>query len=84
MSVLKGLIQWKFNLSSRACSALDGAIAKNDARANKSWSGLKHGSLTARAKNFFVFGCSWKLAAAERLVKLPFAASRKLNGYFLK
>lgn len=84
MKVLKKLIKMKFNISSKVCDKLDAAIAKNDALANKSWPGVKKGSLTARAKSVFLWGCGWKMAAAERLVKVPFAVSRKLNGHFLK
>jgi hypothetical protein len=79
MKVLKNL-----NLSSKVCDKLDAAIAKNDALARKSWPGLKRGSLTQRVKALFWFGYGGKLAAAERLVKLPFAVSRKLNGHFVK
>ena len=80
MKVLKGLIQFKFNLSSRVCAKLEGDIAKNVARTKQSWAGLREGSLSQRAKSFFWFGYSWKMAAAEKLVSLPFAASRSLNG----
>jgi hypothetical protein len=84
MKVIKSLIRMKFNIASKICGKLDAAIAKNDVRAKKSWSGLRQGSLTQRAKSFFLFGYSWKMAAAERLVKVPFAVSRKLNGHFVK
>ena len=84
MKVIKNLIRMKFNLSSKVCAKLDAAIAKNDVRANKSWAALREGSLTSRTKSFFTFGYSWRMAAAERLVKVPFAVSRKLNGHFVK
>ena len=84
MKVIKNLIRMKFNLSSKVCAKLDAAIAKNDARANKSWPGLRQGSLSERAKSYFKFSYSWKMAAAERLVKVPFAVSRSLNGKFVK
>ncbi len=83
MNVIKGLLQFKFNTSSWVCSKLDAGIAKNSARAKKSRQDLHQGSLPQRAKSFFGFSYSWKMAAAEKLVKLPFAASRALNGKIL-
>jgi hypothetical protein len=83
MNIIKGLLQFKFNTNSRICSVLDADISKNSARTKKSWQGLRHGSLSQRAKSFFWFGYSWKMAAAEKLVKLPVAASRNLNGKIL-
>jgi len=78
------LLQSAFNKSSNACSRLDAAAAKNMVKFRKSRHGMTEGSLSKRAKAYFWMGTSIKLAGAEKIAKLPFAAVRGVSRKLLK
>jgi len=71
-------------MSTNVCSRLDASVDKNLVRGKKSLKKMREGSLSERASGYFWMSASWKLAAGERILSLPFMALRGASGKLLK